>query len=155
MSTHVLGRPSSRLDHMTEAGDRVSHSYQITAFGADGRPLVGVRVIQRMSGALAVQLQARPDSVRDDDRDLRIQLMLLDNARDAINANRFSKEALQVPGKDIAIEGLDIARITVSGPLDERAHALTVLNNAKTILSDEHAAKKLLTGDQVTQVAKL
>jgi len=117
---------------MTAEGDRVSHDYTIRALDVEGRVLRELVILCRMSGAIGVRGNITATDVD----------VLLDNAKDAVNAHRVRSDApLSVPGKDVAIPGLAVHKMTVVGPIGERVYTLAVIECARKILHDMHAIK--------------
>lgn len=124
--------PDSRPDHMTSDGDRVSHDYTIRALDHDGKILRELVILCRMSGAIGVRGNIAAPEID----------VMIDNAKDAVNAHRMRPgKPLSVPGKDVAIPGLAVHRMTITGPIEEREYTIAVLECARKILLDMHAIR--------------
>ncbi len=131
----------SQHDHLSTSGDVPAFRYTICALDAFGHKLREVVIDVRTSGAFTVGGNIADEAL--------VQAMIL-HARDAVAGYHLQQGGLTIPGNEVTLPGVpNVARVTIEGPIEERAYTVALLDSVKASMVDYHA-RRALPRDQGT-----
>lgn len=119
----------SKHDHATAMGAVVVDAFRIRAHAVAGGIACELVIAVHASDQLSVNGLIG---------DYALVASMLENARDAVKANRLQPgKMLRVPGRDVGMP-VPVSRITVEGPVDQLERTLAIFDRVRAELDEQH-----------------